>query len=195
MKANYVIIILVLLVFAGICLVKLIPFGKDESSILSDQAVLFTSLLPKEVAIPNEVSAEFVVPFTQNVSGNVRPVVVPPGEVPQPVVKPVEGQQPAPTMVLPLSSSSVSAPVSVVYFYTGVPVRSAAPIVVYTGVSVPAVTPVPVAQSFVMPVFVPQIVPSRVGMPKWVYSNGVVIKPKVYYPNQPVRNSFRAVTL
>jgi hypothetical protein len=45
-----------------------------------------------------------------------------------------------------------------------------------------------------VPVFFPKVVPSRVGSPKLVYTNGVVIKPKVYFPHQPVRNSLRGVT-
>jgi hypothetical protein len=90
-----------------------------------------------------------------------------------------------------------ASPVSYIYFYTGVPVRptQAATTIVYTngGGFMPA-APAPLAQSFAVPVFVPQVVPSRVGAPKLVYSNGVVIKPRVYFPNQPVRNSVRAFT-
>jgi len=100
-------------------------------------------------------------------------------------------------------SAAVTAPVQYIYFYTGIPVRSvpATPMVHTNGampyISMTSVTPaqpMPIIQSYAVPVFVPQVVPSRVGAPKWVYSNGVVIKPKVYFPRQPVRNSIRGLT-
>lgn len=46
-----------------------------------------------------------------------------------------------------------------------------------------------------MPVYFPTVVQSRIGKtPKWVYPNGVVVKPKVYLPGRPLRNAARAVT-
>jgi hypothetical protein len=55
--------------------------------------------------------------------------------------------------------------------------------------------PAPVALFYpIAPVYTPFIVPSWHGSPKFVYPNGVVIKPKVYFPNQPLRNTFRTVT-
>ena len=68
------------------------------------------------------------------------------------------------------------------------------------------ITLVPVYPVFpVMPVFpilhqgpmsvqMPAIKSSRFGASKFVYPNGVVIKPKVYYPNRKLRNVLRAVT-
>jgi hypothetical protein len=111
-----------------------------------------------------------------------------------PVVVPVSEQQPPP----PAKSAE---PTSYVYFFTGVPVRPAPMTVVYTGgftSTVPVVSVVPtmpvVQQTYSVPIFTPQVVPSRVGAPKLVYTNGVVIKPKVYYPKQPLRNSLRGIT-
>jgi len=89
-----------------------------------------------------------------------------------------------------------------IYFYTGIPVQPAPmPAMVHTGgvlhtggfMSVTFV-PAPVIQSPVIPVFTPRVVPSRVGAPRLIYSNGVVIRPTVYFPNQPFRNVLRAVT-
>ena len=59
----------------------------------------------------------------------------------------------------------------------------------------PVVGPiVPMVPVYPQPVFTPTVVPSRIGSPKLVYPNGVVIKPKVYFPNQPLKNTLRAVT-
>jgi hypothetical protein len=111
---------------------------------------------------------------------------------------PVPVQQPAPAQVQ--ESSATASPVSYVYFFTGVPVQSVPNTnIVYSGGPAGAAPAtfaptMPSVQSYGVPVFVPQVVPSRVGAPKLVYSNGVVIKPKVYFPRQPLRNSVRGVT-
>ena len=52
----------------------------------------------------------------------------------------------------------------------------------------------PMTQKPVVPVYAPEVRSSHFGAPKLVYPNGVVIKPKVYYPNQKLRNVLRAVT-
>lgn len=53
----------------------------------------------------------------------------------------------------------------------------------------------PVCQpTYPQPVYMPRMVPSRFGAPKLVYPNGVVVKPKVYVPGQPIKNTLRAVT-
>jgi hypothetical protein len=94
-----------------------------------------------------------------------------------------------------------------VYYYS-LPPRHYNPVVHYVLPAMPAVQPVQPVQPIVvapqpvqqvpqpvLPIYYPQqVVPSRFGSPKLVYPNGVVIKPKVYFPRQPVRNSLRAVT-
>lgn len=40
----------------------------------------------------------------------------------------------------------------------------------------------------------PYMAPSVFGMPKMVYPNGMVVKPKVYMPGQPLKNTIRAIT-
>lgn len=53
----------------------------------------------------------------------------------------------------------------------------------------------PVCQPmYSQPVYMPRTVPSRFGAPKLVYPNGVVVKPKVYVPGRPIKNTLRAVT-
>jgi len=182
-KKTYI-AILASLILVGVLSVHWLPLGKKETpSILHDRAASFSSLLP-----PENMSADISVPVTQNVSAQKAPANVPPPPVPVPA-RTEPRSTPPPTTVPPTSA----APVSYIYFLTGVPVRTVtAPTIVYTGVSLTA-APAPVVQTFAVPVFVPQVVPSRVGTPRLVYSNGVVIKPKVYFPNQPVRNSIRFV--
>jgi len=122
-------------------------------------------------------------------------------------VDPVQAAPAAPASTAPLY----------VYFFTGIPVQSSpvqstlpqpAPMQptpmptafyaggwAHTGGLMPVTfVPAPVIQTHVIPVFTPRVVPSRVGAPKLVYPNGVVIRPTVYFPNQPIRNVFRAVT-
>ena len=96
----------------------------------------------------------------------------------------------------PPAQETPAAPVSYIYFFTGVPVKPAPTATVFYSGGFASVTAASTQtmQTYAVPVFVPQIVPSRVGAPKWVYSNGVVIKPKVYFPNQPIRNTVRVVT-
>ena len=195
MKIFYVSVI-VSLVVSGVFLVIFFPFQTEEVSVLRGQSEAFESLLPTESALPHGLSAESVSLFAQNVPEDVRAYPATPS-VSQPAVPPLVEQQSA---VVPLQPIGPTAPVSYIYFYTGVAVRPVpTATVVYTSAPVapivrPVVAPVPVVQSYSVPVFVPQIVPSRVGAPKLVYTNGVVIKPKVYYPRQPVRNSLRGVT-
>lgn len=57
--------------------------------------------------------------------------------------------------------------------------------------------PQPVMQPTMLPVYMPSMVlPSRFGhgSPRLIYPNGVVVKPKVYLPGQPLKNVVRAVT-
>ena len=196
MKRTYI-TILVVLILLSVVLVKWLPVVKQEPcSILQDQVAILSPLL-----LPESKPADIAVPFAQNAPAPwrtapaTRPPATPSPATPSPaapsvtvppvvVTTPAQEQQPV----------TLAAPVSYVYFYTGVPVRSTQAVntIVYTTGFTPT-APMPVAQSFVVPVFVPQVVPSRVGAPKLVYSNGVVIKPKVYFPNQPVRNSLRFV--
>ncbi|GHT17985.1 hypothetical protein FACS1894189_4980 [Planctomycetales bacterium] len=76
-----------------------------------------------------------------------------------------------------------------VYLYP-LPQRHYNPVVYYVQPIQPVVAPQPV-----LPIYYPQqVVPSRFGSPKLVYPNGVVIKPKVYFPHQPVRNILRGIT-
>ena len=192
--------LLVSLTVAGVFLVVFLPFQEQDTSLLQDQSASFASLLPAESDQPHGLSAESISLFAQNVPDDIRAVPATPAVI-QPTTPPVIEQQAA---VIPLHSVKASAPVSYVYFYTGVPVRPVpTATVVYSAGLTPAtqvpivrpvVAPVPVMQSYSVPVFVPRVVPSRVGAPKLVYTNGVVIKPQVYYPRQPVRNALRGVT-
>jgi len=115
--------------------------------------------------------------------------------VPQSLVVQSEETEKLPPLA-PATSSTSTAPASYVYFYTGVPVKPMPiPAVVYAnGFTTITVVPTSSIHSYVVPVFTPQVVPSRIGAPKLVYSNGVVIKPKVYFPNQPARNVLRGIT-
>ena len=105
--------------------------------------------------------------------------------------------QPAPVLVGP-SFQFVYASDPIVYTssFTSLSVVSVPVVQSYVSqvyvpqVSIPQVS---VPQNFVSPVFFPQVVPSRVGAPKWVYSNGVVIKPTIYFPHQPVRNVWHVI--
>ena len=188
------------LILVGVFLMNFLPFKGGDSSLLQDQAASLASLLPGEAYSPSPASAEHSPHVAQNVSGDVLADSMVP-VLPLPVVAPaqqkVKTQQAVPTLVQPVGTA---APVSYVYFYTGVPVRSAPmTTVVYTGglttaAPAPVMPMMPVVQPYAVPVFVPRVVPSRVGAPKLVYSNGVVIKPTVYYPRQPVRNAVRGVT-
>jgi len=178
--------------------------------------------LSRAVTVPGEAAAVPAPPFGRNVPGGVTPVAAitpvltqghePPSAPilpsPSPTVVPADffvTARPAPAEAEAAEpvSTAVAAPVPYIYFYTGIPVRTvpATPAVYANGgmpyIPVTNMTPVvsmPIVQSYGVPVFVPQVVPSRVGSPKWVYSNGVVIKPKVYFPRQPVRNSMRGLT-
>ena len=182
-----------LLILVIVILAVFLPPEQPKPSSLSEQAASFAPLLP-ETDVPGEIPSELAVPFAQAVPQGVYPVPATPHPwvVTSSRVVPVQGQPVPPPLPAPV------APVSYVYFYTGVPAQpapTATTVYYYTGGgSTPVAVSAPMVQSYMVPVFVPQVVPSRVGAPKWVYSNGVVIKPKVYFPHQPVRNSFRVVT-
>lgn len=116
------------------------------------------------------------------------------------VVAKEEEKQPATESVTPVHDAPATptsiAPSSYIYFFTGIPVPQTpmptAPVMqfVYTrGFTSVSMTSTPVVQSYAVPTFVPQVVPSRIGAPKWGHSNGVVIKPTVYFPHQPLRNA------
>ena len=228
MRATYV-ATLVLLILAGVFLANFLSLREQKSFILRDQTPPFESLLPQKsdslVEVPTECSPLCA---QQAPVWNTRPVPEPtpppvwnrptPPQVPKPDALTVQAPSPVAPVSQPPDKITVPAPVSYIYFYTGVPVRSVPTVpmssaIVYTKGVVPAVpsqtvsvstvpvsmppvlmTSMPTVQSYGVPVFFPRVVPSRVGASKWVYSNGVVIKPKVYYPHQPVRNSLRGVT-
>ena len=190
MKRTFV-AILVSLITVSAFLVNFLPLGRGNPSpvLVNDQLVTSPSLLLKRVSTPREESAEAVPCFAQGVTGEVIQVAATtPATQITPAAHPIlaQLQQPAPA---PLPPPATVAPVQYVYFYTGVPVHPAPA----AGSFVPVVS-MPTVQSYTVPIFVPQVVPNRAGAPKWVYSNGVVIKPKVYYPRQPLRNSIRGVT-
>ena len=94
----------------------------------------------------------------------------------------------APMSLSPAStaSSSVSQPP---FFVPSAPSQTMA-----TQTMSARTVPVSMVRANVVPVFVPQVAPSRFGAPRLVYPNGVVIKPQVYYPGQPVRNTIRGFT-
>jgi len=218
-KTCFYTAVCVLLIVGGIVWVKQILLERKEVSslILSDQAAAFALLLPKDIVeIPIEVPAEPAVSFASDILpvadvlpsleipsellglfaepkkelSVLEPAITQPAVFSQPSVVPKEAAAEATEELAP-----VSAAPSYLYFYTGVPVQPVPMFTVsYTGRFTTVTATPSVIQSSVVPVFVPQIVPSRAGAPKWVYSNGVVIKPKAYFPNQPVRNSLRAVT-
>jgi len=205
MKKTYI-AILGVFILLSVVLVNWNPWAKKEpSSILQDQAAVLEPFL-----LPDAKPAEVAVSCAQNVPAPIHPApsvpqsitpppaMLPPTTAPSVTVPPPIA--PVATVTAPAPQQQpVAAPVSYIYFYTGVPVRPAQAtntIVYTTGYTTTGViptVPMPVAQSFVVPVFVPQVVQSRVGAPKLVYSNGVVIKPKVYFPNQPVKNTLRFV--
>ena len=128
---------------------------------------------------------------------------------PPAVVGAVEASQTVLPQTVSPPTPAASAEPSYVYFYTGVPVQPApAAVFVYASGTVhtvpmsmvPPASPPPVSgqvrtvRTHVVPVFTPQVAPSRFGAPRLVYSNGVVIKPTVYFPNQPMRNTIRGFT-
>ena len=178
MKKTYTVIAVSLLV-VGIVLFIWHPLGKQEPApIFQDQAAPLALLLPPE----NEFM-DMVFPEAQNGDVCVSSAsAILPADIPQP-----QEQQ---LSVAPVVTSS---PVSYVYFFTGIPVRPTQQTTIFYTNGLTPVPLVPVTQTYVAPVFVPQIVPSRVGTPRLVYSNGVVVKPKVYFPNQPVRNTVRFI--
>ena len=196
MKITYIAVLLSLVV-AGVFGVFFSHFLAQEknSSVLHEQSASLASLLPTEADVSQGMSAESIAIFAQNVPGDIQAVPVTP-IVSQPITPPVVELQSA---TVPLQSVSNAAPVTYIYFYTGVPVRPVntgglMPVGQVSIASVPIVPPAPVVRSYTVPIFFPQVVPSRVGAPRLVYTNGVVIKPKVYYPHQPLRNSLRGVT-
>ena len=145
--------------------------------------------------MPHGMTAESAALFAQNIPSEVRATPAPQA-TPQPTEVPIVEQQSAtmPLQSIPQLPVKTAAPVSYVYFYTG-GLAPAAPAPIAIAPAAPVVfAPMPVVHSYSAPVFFPQVVPSRVGAPKLVYTNGVVIKPKVYYPHQPIRNSFRGFT-
>ena len=196
---NTYLAILVLLILAGIFSMNFFPVKEKNSSVLHDQAASFSSLMPVVPCEPATcVPAEPSPPFTQGVPGNIRPVPATTFQVP-PQAAPSPGQvQPPSLPASPVPAGTVT-PISYIYFFNSMPVRHVpATTVIYAGGSTPTVPAsvaptMPVVQQYAVPVFVPQVVSSRVGAPKLVYSNGVVIKPKVYFPRQPLRNSIRGV--
>ncbi|MDR0328448.1 MAG: hypothetical protein LBI05_09155 [Planctomycetaceae bacterium] len=186
---NTYIIIIGLFMSAGVLAVNFLPTCESDSCLFHDQTASLSLLLPNDPDFPSGVPAEASPLVGQNLLGGTGQVTAPPLDPLVPV------QQTAPAQVQESSGTTPPASVSYVYFYTGVPVWSVPnPNIVYSGG--PAVAPtMPVVQPpYSVPVFVPQVVPSRVGSPKLVYSNGVVVKPKVYFPRQPLRNSVRGVT-
>ena len=186
------------LVATGVFLVLFSPFQEKDASVLQDLSESIESLLPTktESDLPHGTPTESVslTLFAQNVPDDVCSIPTVISVLPSTIPSVIEQQ----SATVPQQSTENA--VSYVYFYTGVPVRPVVPTatVVYMGgftpvVPVPTVQ-MPVVQPYSIPIFVPQVVPSRVGTPKLVYTNGVVVKPKVYYPRQPVRNSLRGVT-
>ena len=184
------------------------PFAFE---VLSAPMVTLPLALPQLLVEPAEEQSvpELVIPESV-ISESI--ITVPSSIVPQSFVVAMTDRETlsTPALAVPSSPATVATP-SYIYFYTGIPVRPVpmatppmpiAPMntMFYAGgfSSVTVVpTPVaqtPVAQMQVVPIFTPRTVPSRVGAPKLVYSNGVVIKPKVYFPNQPFRNTLRGVT-
>jgi len=202
---------------------SLLPHESDLlADALAESAPLCAQQVPAWEArpIPTPPSAPATTPTPIPTPTPPSAPITTPTPIPTPTPTPVPPSAPATTQVPetdvlteqePPSAPALQppaphvAPASYIYFYTGVPVRSV-PVptaVVNTGVFTPAAPALPVSavpvsmpvvQSYGVPVFVPRVVPSRVGAPKLVYSNGVVIKPKVYFPHQPVRNSLRGVT-
>ena len=179
MKRTYI-VALALIILMGLCLANRLSIRENGSTDLNKQTESLASLLP------NEARAEISAPIAQNVPSTVR-------SSPQSVA-PAKEQPSAPALPQPKESAP---PAAYLIFYTGVPVRHAPTstfVVLPPAVQTSIVPVVPVVQPNAVPIFVPQVVPSRVGPSKLVYSNGVVIKPRVYFPHQPVRNSIRGVT-
>jgi len=160
--------------------------------------------LPLDIPVPLDVPVELSGLFAEpaEVLPASEPVLIQPVVVLQPLValeeEAVVEELPIFVSVEPVQATPSTAPVppAYIYFFTGIPVQPAPmPIALHTGGFMPVTfVPVPVIQSQVVPVFTPRVVPSRVGAPRLVYPNGVVIRPTVYFPNQPFRNVLRAVT-
>jgi hypothetical protein len=184
----------------------ILPAAIDApNGVLAESAPLCAQNASSDQNVFSEAS---IVQAEPSVLQPLMPLVVEPVVSSIEVLQPVEPQavenffvepQPAPILPQPdpVQFAESAPPTSYLYFYTGVPVRPVSMIATpyttfYTGF-VPA-APMPVVQTYTVPLFIPQIVPSRIGHPKWVYPNGVVIKPKVYYPNQPMRNVIRGIT-
>ena len=187
MKRTVVVTALALLALLSVLfLIQQLSVGVKKEPSVQREHVTELSPSPPESPLPHRVFAEPATPCTQNVSEDIRPALpsVPPVQQ-MPNVPVEEPPTPTPTATL----EPIALP-SHIYFFTGVPARLApTTALIYT---VPV--PMPTVQSYAVPVFVPQVVPSRVGAPKLVYPNGVVIKPQVYFPHQPVRNVVRGVT-
>jgi hypothetical protein len=184
MKHTYI-VALALIILMGMFLANYLPIRENGSAVLRERTESFVSLLPHGDRY-SETRAEVSAPVAMNTSSTVR-------SAPQ-LVAPVKEQPTAPA--LPAFKES-APPATYLIFYTGTPVRHVpTTTVVYVPPTVQTsiVPVVPVVQPQAVPIFVPQVVPSRVGPSKLVYSNGVVIKPRVYFPHQPVRNSIRGVT-
>ena len=177
MKSS--IAVLTLLVLVGIFLVRWLPVEREPPSLFPDQAALLTPLLLDMETVPSGSQAESADPLSQNFS--LPPVPPKLLELPQPAVQEATGPLPVPSSVQPAVSA---LPVSFIYFDNRcvrvVPTRTV-PIVYTSGLPPIAPLSVAVPAPVMVPIFVPQIVPSRVGVPKWVYPNGVIIKPQVYY--------------
>ena len=204
------------LVLAGIILARFFPLEQGETPSLLSEEMSFASFLPEGLEVPREMIAAPAVPFALEYlpAHAVDQPQEQPSELVELFVKP-SGEQPVPEPAIllppvmqqshvvsveessaPVPSKSTSAAPSYIYFYTNIPVQST-PLdtTVHTSnFTTVTVAPVPVVRSYVVPVFTPQVVPSRTGAPKLIYSNGVVIKPKVYFPHQPLRNTVRAAT-
>ena len=210
------ILILASLILVSVLLTEFVPFEREpfrggHAFHPPDWFVTMGSCMPEAVALPCEAEAypaitrEYpcdVTPNTNNTNNrnNMMPgnIIVPGCVLPSKIV-PVSSITLVSQPMLAQASSHGAAPVPPLP--TAVPAPTSSPaayFLFYTGVPVlPNPNPMvqaPMVQSFAAPVFVPQVVSSRVGPPRWVYSNGVVIKPKVYYPRQPLRNSIRGVT-
>ncbi|MCL2005048.1 MAG: hypothetical protein FWG73_02680 [Planctomycetaceae bacterium] len=166
-------------------------FSQNVASMIEIPSEIYE---PEPIAVAVDLAEQ---PVAQQFS---PPAVVGAVDVPQTV---------SPTV--PTLAPAESAPPPYVYFYTGVPVQPAPTAVfVYAGGAVHSVpmsmsppaapSPAPasgqarVVRTHIIPVFTPQVAPSRFGAPRLIYSNGVVIKPTVYFPNQPVRNTVRGFT-
>jgi len=160
---------------------------------------LLAPAMSQPLELPLELSELFAEPAAELPAP--EPVLIQPSVVPQSLVvlreeAVVVEERVSVEPVQATLCNPVPAVPKYIYFYTGIPVQPAPmPAMIPTGGFKPVTfIPAPVIQSPVIPVFTPRVVPSRVGAPRLVYPNGVVIKPTVYFPNQPFRNVLRAVT-